>query len=109
MKLWKGNCTTPDPLGDTWKIPCDDSIYNSQLQQRFLDGGATPQLQKIDNSGIGHWKVPVDKTSNGFHCGTGCVPVKFNTIFLSMPGVTGIADDKTIFRKKLTRNMMEIS
>ena len=62
--------------GNTWKIPCHDLIYNSQLQQRFLDGGATPRVQKIDNNGIGHWKVPVDKTSNGFHHGTECVPVK---------------------------------
>ena len=75
----------------------------------FLDGGATPQIQKIDNNGIGHWKVPVDKTSNGFHhVHRMCSSENFNAIFLSMPGVTGIADDMIIF-EKLTRNMMEIS
>ena len=39
------------------------------------------------------------KTSKGFHYGTGCVPVKTQSNFLSMPGVTGIADDMIIFGK----------
>ena len=51
-------------------------IHDSQLPQRFFDGGATPQVQKTDNNGPRHWKVPVDQTSNGFHQGTGCVPVR---------------------------------
>ena len=34
---------------------------------------------------------------------------KLNVIFLNKPGVTGIADDMIIFRKKQNRNMREIS
>ena len=62
--------------GNTWKIPWDDSIHNSRLQQGLLDGGTAPWVQETDYNGIGHWKVPVDKTSNGSNCHIGCVPVK---------------------------------
>ena len=35
-----------------------------------------PDSRKLTTMGFGHWKVPVDKTSNGFHHSTGHVPVK---------------------------------
>ena len=47
----------------------------ADFNKGFWMVGLHPRVQKIDNNGIGHWKVPVDKTSNGFHHGTGCVPV----------------------------------
>ena len=38
------------------------------------------------------------ETSNGFHCGTRHVcKRKLDAIFLSVPGVTGIADDMIIY------------
>ena len=40
--------------GNTWKIPRNDLIYNSQLQQKLLDGGATPWVQETNYNGIGH-------------------------------------------------------
>ena len=33
-------------------------------------------IKEIDNNGTRHWMFPVDKTSNGFHHCTGCVPAK---------------------------------
>ena len=62
--------------GNTWKIPWNDPIHHGGFQQRLLDGGATPQVQETDDYGFGHWKVPVDKTSNGFHHCTGCIPMQ---------------------------------
>ena len=56
-----------------------------------------PESRKIHNNGLGHWKVSVDSTSNGFHCGTRCFQRKLDAIFLSIPGVTGIADDMIIY------------
>ena len=32
-----------------------------------------PRIKKVHNDGLGHWKVSVDSTSNGFHCCTRCV------------------------------------
>ena len=34
---------------------------------------------------------------------------KLNSIFLDVPGVTGIADDMIIYMEDMIRNMMEIS
>ena len=41
----------------------------------------------------------MDETSNGFHHCTGYVPAKLDASFLSVPGVTGIADDMVIYGK----------
>ena len=33
-----------------------------------------PKIKEINDHGLRHWKVPVDKTSNGFHHCLGCFP-----------------------------------
>ena len=33
-----------------------------------------PESRKYTMMALGHWKIPVDETSNGFHCCTRCVP-----------------------------------
>ena len=35
----------------------------------------------IHNNGLGHWKISVDETSNGFHCCKGCVPEEIGCNF----------------------------
>ena len=76
----------------------------------MLDGGIAPRFETIDDYGFGHWKVPVDRT--GLPMGSTVVQdvfqQKLDAIFLSMPGITGIADDMIIFGKCI-KNMMEIS
>ena len=39
------------------------------------------RIEKIHNNGLGHWKVSVDLTSNGFHCSTRHVPKEIGCIF----------------------------
>ena len=39
----------------------------------------------------------MDSTSNGFHCSKDMFQRKLDVIFLSIPGVTGIADDMIIY------------
>ena len=40
-----------------------------------------PESKEIHNDGLGHWKISVDKTSNGFHCCTRCVPKEIGCNF----------------------------
>ena len=41
------------------KVPQHDMFHHCGLQQRILDGGATPWIQKANYDGIGYWTVPV--------------------------------------------------
>ena len=59
-----------------------------------------PESSKYTTMALGHWKISVDETSNGFHClHKMCSRGKLDAIFLSVPGVTGIADDMIIYRR----------
>ena len=49
-------------------------VHYCWLQQGLLDGWITSIFQEINNNGTRYWKIPVDKTSNGFHHCTGCFP-----------------------------------
>ena len=85
--------------GNTWKIPQYDLVHYCQLQQGVLDGGITSRFQEIDSNGTRYWKIPVDQTSNGFHCCTGCFPKETWCDFLECTRFTGIADYMIIYRK----------
>ena len=72
----KGTLLYMEHWGNHWKIPWDDQVYHCRFQQRLLDGGTSSWIEKVEHYGSGHWKVPVDKTSNGFHRCTGCFQEK---------------------------------
>ena len=63
---------------------------------RVLDGGITSRFKEI---GLRHWKVPMNLTSNGSIIAQDVFQRKLDSIFLGVPGVTGIADDMIIYSR----------
>ena len=68
-----------------------------------------PESRKLTDHGTRHWKVPVDQTSNGFHHGTGCFPVKTWCIFPQHARSNWDSRWHRSSLEKQTRIMMEIS
>ena len=57
-----------------------------------------PESRKYTTMALDIGRFQWTETSNGFHCCTGHVfQRKLDAIFLSIPGVTGIADDMIIY------------
>ena len=82
MKPWSGNHTTP---GNTWKIPWNDSIHNSRLQQLTT--------MTLDIGRFQWTRLPM-----GSILAQDVFQQNLDAFFLSVPGVTGI-DDMIIFGK----------
>ena len=86
--------------GNTWKIPWNDLIYNSQLQQGLLDGrNCTPQSRKLTTMALDIWRFQWTRLPMGSIIAQDVFQQKLDVIFLSVQGVTGIADDMIIFGK----------
>ena len=54
------------------------------------------------------WQIPVEMTTNGYSGCTRHFPIKLDSIFIGMEGVTEIADDM-LLQAEMKRNMTEIS
>ena len=70
MRPWRGNLTIHVSIEEIMgrfhgmaRFTITD--FNKGYWMVELD----PESRKIHNNGLGHWKVSVDLTSNGFHCG----------------------------------------
>ena len=95
--------------GNTWKIPWYEKVYNSSdFNKGYWMVELYPESRKLTTMALDIGRFQWTRLPMGSIIAQDVFQRKLHSIFLDIPGVTGIADDMIIYGRDDQEHMMEI-